>query len=369
MGNIPKRIAIIYDRVNKWGGAEQVLLALQELFPTAELFTSVYDAKSASWSKVFSKIHTSFLQKIPFLIHHHELFPWLMPLAFESHDLKNFDVIISVTSAECKGVQTLPGQLHLCYCLTPTRYLWSHEKFYMNTQSMFKKFLSIPLLRYLKKWEQVSKYRPDTYIAISNVVKQRIATYYNQDAEIVYPPVETKRKFTAQKGEYFVWIGRLVAYKHPEKVIKLFNKINLPLVIVGDGSEKRKLQKIAKKNIQFVGFVDDKTLRQTLVNSLAFISMHEEDFGISYVEAQAAGKPILGLKVGAVAEIIISNKTGTLFKTEEELKDGILNFRPEKFSSSECIKNAQRFSKERFLKNFAKVYTKAWKKYRTTYMY
>jgi len=181
------KVAIVYDRVNKWGGAERVLLVLHKMFPDAPLYTSVYDEKSAPWAGVFPKIITSFLQYLPFAKNNHELLPFLMPLAFESFDFSGFDLVISVTSEAAKGIITKPETLHVCYCLTPTRYLWSHhDQYFKNT--IFK-ILSKPFIVYLKKWDKIAAQRPDRMIAISTEVKNRIKKYYQREVKIVFPPV------------------------------------------------------------------------------------------------------------------------------------------------------------------------------------
>lgn len=180
------KVAIVYDRVNKWGGAERVLLTLHKMFPKAPLYTSVYDAKNAKWAKVFPKIYTSFLQKIPFAKSNHELLAPFMPFVFSRFNFDNYDLVISVTSEAAKGIITRPETLHVCYCLTPTRYLWSHYSLYFKNP--FLKFLSKPVINYLRKLDKVSAQRPDIMIAISTEVQKRIKKYYDRDSEIIFPP-------------------------------------------------------------------------------------------------------------------------------------------------------------------------------------
>ena len=157
MADLPSRVALIYDRVNKWGGAERVLLALHEMFPDAPLYTSVYNPATAGWAKVFPAVIPTFLQKFPLAKSNHELYPWLTPMAFETLKFDDYDIVISVTSADAKGIITKPGTFHLCYCLTPTRYLWSHEEFYKSQTSP----LFHPLFNYLKSWDLIASRRPD----------------------------------------------------------------------------------------------------------------------------------------------------------------------------------------------------------------
>lgn len=166
------KVAIVYDRVNKWGGAERVLLALQEIFPEAHLFTSVYHQKNATWAQSFVEVKPSFLQKIKFFQSHHELIPFLMPLAFESFNFKDYDLVISVSSEAAKGVITKNNTVHINYCLTPTRYLWSGSNDYFKDKRL--KFVSTPFINYLKYWDKVASSRPDEMVAISKVVQKRI---------------------------------------------------------------------------------------------------------------------------------------------------------------------------------------------------
>ncbi|HTK03903.1 MAG TPA: hypothetical protein VL401_04040 [Alphaproteobacteria bacterium] len=182
----PNKVAIVYDRVNKWGGAERVLLALHEMFPTAPLYTSVVDKKNAKWAKVFPKIYTSFLQHIPFAKSNHELFGWLMPLAFSSFDFSDYDLVISVTSEFAKNINTNSKTLHVCYCLTPTRYLWSHYEEYFENKIL--KFFTKPIINILRIIDKKSAQKPNVMIAISTEVKKRIKKYYGRDSEIIFPP-------------------------------------------------------------------------------------------------------------------------------------------------------------------------------------
>lgn len=367
------RVALVYDRVNKWGGAERVLLALHQLFPDAPLYTSVYNKKTAQWATVFPKIIPSFLQNLPFAKTRHDLYAPLMPLAFESFDLSEYDVVISVTSEAAKGVITKPGTLHICYCLTPTRYLWSgHEEYFKSARGR----LAQPLVAYLRAWDKVAAQRPDVMVAISQNVASRIKRYYGREASVIYPPVELQStksqapnfkqiqntKFTRQRrtsallnSGYFLVVSRLVPYKKIGLVVKAFNKLGLPLVIVGTGSEEKSLRKQARINIQFVGLVDDEKLSGYYQGCKALIFPQNEDFGITALEAQAAGKPVIAYKGGGALETVIEGKTGIFFKeqTVESLVRAARGFDSQTFKPENCMRNAQRFSKEIFLQKFA----------------
>ena len=362
MEDIPKNIAIIYDRVNKWGGAERVLLALHEIFPESPLFTAVYNPESAGWAKIFPQVIPSFLQKFPYAKSHHELYPWLAPLAFESFNFNQYDAVISVTSADAKGIVTQPKTFHLCYCLTPTRYLWSHENLYRSRLDPATRYITIPLFNYLKSWDFIASRRPDSYLTISSAVQTRISEYYSRDSRVVYPPVDTE--FFAQDAprpelsDYFLWVGRLVFHKGLELIIRVFNEINLPLVIIGTGSQEERLKNISGKNISFLGFIEDQHLVSYYRHSRAVLYFHEEDFGIVPVEAMAAGRPVIGLRKGGLEETVIHGLTGHLIdqSTPQALKDALLSFNHLAYDSKTISTHAQKFSKEHFKEEFVKVF-------------
>jgi len=355
------KVALVYDRVNKVGGAERVLLAMHEIWPDAPLYTAVYDSARARWASVF-EVRPSFLQWFPWAKTHHELYPWGTPMAFESFSFDGFDVVISVTSAEAKDIITKPFTLHVCYCLTPTRYLWSGYKQYQESpgiglprvmaRTVFEKM--VPTLR---KWDIISSRRPDSYIAISNIVAKRILQYYRKTPDkIIYPPVDTNL-FTCNTGRmkrkqagYFLVVSRLVGYKRVDLIIDAFTVLGWPLVVIGTGWEKDELVARAGPNIRFVSYLTDKELVLYYQNCRAFVYAGVEDFGIVAAEAQACGKPVIAYKNSGVAEIVIPGKTGVLFDHQSvpSLIGALKEFAKSWYDSRLCRKNAERFSKERF---------------------
>ena len=371
MENLPKNIALVYDHVNKWGGAESVLLALHQLFPQAPLYTSVYNSKAAPWASVFSQVIPTFLNK---LSSRHEFMPFLTPISFETFDFSKYDAVISVTSADAKGIVTKPQTFHFCYCLTPNRYLWSHHLEYKSQISPLLRLFSMPIFKYLKYWDKVAAHRPDTFVSISGTVARRIRKYHQIDSEVIYPPVNlapfSNNYPKPNEKDYFLYVGRLVSYKHPELIVKIFNDLGLPLVVVGTGHLEKKLKSLANKNIIFAGFVSDSVKISYLQNCKALLSLHEEDFGIVPIEAMACGKPVIALNAGGVSETVVHNKTGILVDSLDivYLKDVISSFSVEKFDSIIIKKHAQKFSQEKFFEKFAKVFTNQWKTYRNIYM-
>lgn len=371
------KVAIIYDRINKWGGAERILLALNKLFPDAPLFTSVYNPKKATWANVF-KIKTSFLQNFPFATSYHELYAGLMPLAFESFNFTDYDLVISVTSEAAKGIMTSPKTKHICICLTPTRYLWSgYDEYFKND---FFKFLTKPIILYLRFWDKIAAQRPDVMIAISENVQERIKKYYDCNSVVIYPPVTLSQKshpgvakshdriFSEKDAiaslqhdnkNYFLVVSRLsrfTQYKRVDIAIEAANKLNINLKIVGDGDIDY-FRKKASKNIEFLGHVTDQELASYYKNCKALIFPGNEDFGLVMVEAQIFGKPVVAFRGGGALEIIKEGKTGEFFnqQTVGSLIKILQRFKETSYNSKDCISNAQKFSQKRFEKELTAI--------------
>lgn len=367
------KVALVYDRVNKFGGAERVLLALHQIWPKAPLYTAVYDSSAAPWAADF-KVIPSLAQKFPLAKKHHEFYPWLMPFAFENFNFDSFDVVISVTSAEAKGIITKPGTLHLCYCLTPTRYLWSSYQHYLKNPryglfNLPAKLLMKPTLSKLRQWDKIAAQRPNYYLAISQTVAKRIKKYYQRKAEVIYPPVDTE-KFrplkTRKDKSYFLVVSRLVSYKKINIIIDAFNQLGLPLKIIGDGTERRSLEKKAKANIEFLGQrLTDEQLLSYYQNCLALVFSAKEDLGLVSLEAQACGRPVIAYKIGGVGETIIKGETGMFFypQTSKALIKAIKSFKAEKFKSEDCYNNAKSFSQKKFKIKFKSFVEEQWKKH------
>lgn len=362
------RVALVYDRINKWGGAERVLLALHELFPDAPLYTSVYNQEKAEWANVFEKkgqkIQTSFLQRFTLARESHELFGSVMPITFESFDFSEYDVVISVTSEFAKSIITKPETHHISIILTPTRYLWSGYDHYFRNRLL--RIVSSPIVKYLRSVDKTVAHRPDTLIGISKEVQDRIKKYYGRSSVLVYPPVDKAFDITLKKNDeqdtkrYFLVVSRLVSYKKIDIAIKAANELHLPLLIIGEGHDKKRLQKMAGSTIEFLGFVPEKELSHYYNNAQALLFPGEEDFGIVMVEAQMHGLPVIAYNAGGANEIVIQGKTGELFDKQnvESLVKILKNFDKTRYNSKSSIANAQRFSKENFKKNIRAVVDK-----------
>jgi len=326
-----QKIAIVYDRVNtSFGGAEKVLLALHQLYPQADLFTSVYHRRKAQWAKVFN-VKTSFLQKIPFAKRWHRPFVVLMPLVFESLDLRAYQIIISVSSAEAKGVITRSDQLHFSYLLTPPRYLYHYQESYWQKNKLLRwpiiKTLAKKSLNYLKKWDHLAIHRPDLIVPISQSVAKRIHKYYHLDHQpVIYPPVDVKTfqallankpLNTKEEHTYYLVVSRLVPYKNIDLAIRACIKLDRQLIIVGDGPEYRHLKKLSHellldknkktanfKQIIFQKRVSDAQLSQLYAHARALLMPGIDDFGIVALEANLHALPVIIHQHSGASELL-----------------------------------------------------------------
>ncbi|MFA5107160.1 MAG: glycosyltransferase [Patescibacteria group bacterium] len=360
------KIALIHEHLAQDGGAERVLQAFQELYPDAPTYTLVYDRKRANPSFRDRKIYTSFIQKIPLGLRHYQWFlPW-MPTAVEHYDLSEYDVILSSCSAFAKGVITRPDSIHICYCHSPTRYLWSDTYSYVQELRyplLIKKLIPFILPR-IRLWDQLAAQRVDEFIANSQSVRQRIAKYYRRSSEVIYPPVEM-RNFQVSDGydNYFLIGGRLVPYKRYDLAVHAFNQLGLPLKIFGDGPEEKRLRKIAKANIEFLGPVSEQQKAQLMRRAKAFIYPQEEDFGITAIEAMAAGRPVIAFAKGGALDTVVENKTGIFFADQHwaALADAVLRFKPETFDPAVIRAHAETFNQDRFKEQIGKLVEERWR--------
>ena len=347
------KVALVHDYLNQYGGAERVLQALSEIFPEAPIYTLIYDKKRTGYVFSNKKIYTSFLQKIPFAKSYHRAFLLLMPLGIEQFDLSSYDLVISDSASYAKGIITLPSTVHICYCHTPIRYAWDDSYRYIKEfgyPSFFKKIIPF-FLNYIRIWDVQASKRVDYFIANSKFVKRRIKKYYRRKAEVIYPPVETKKFFISNSNkDYFLMVGRFLPYKRFDLAISVFNKLKLPLKIVGDGPEKSKLKKLALPNIEFLGLVSDEKLAKLYSNCKALIFPQEEDFGIVALEAMASGRPVIAYKGGGVLETVKEKETGIFFEeqTEESLMEAIRNFKESDFNPELIRNHSLKFDKEIF---------------------
>ncbi len=343
------KIAIVADWLTGRGGAERVVLAIADLFPQADIFTSVYQPEI--FPELSSRrVVTSFLQRMP-LGKKHQLWPTLRPLAFELLNLDDYDIVISSASAEAKGVLTKPETLHVCYCHTPTRYYWSHYHYYLEHPeyggwNWLVKLIMPALIHKLRLWDRVAADRADVFVANSHTTEQRIKKYYERDATVIHPPVDTSR-FTIgeQLGDYYLIVGRQTAYKRTDLAITAFNHLKLPLKVIGTGPALKKWMLKARRNIEFLGRVSDAQVAHYLSHCRALIMPQEEDAGIVPLEAMAAGRPVIAYRGGGALETIIEGKTGIFFdqQTPSSLIEAVRKFTQVNWAPQVIQKHAERF--------------------------
>ena len=346
------RIALVHDYLIQDGGAERVLQTFHEVWPDAPVFVLLHDRRKMPAFNDWD-VRPSFLQNLPFALRKFKYLLPLMPAATESYQLGDFDAVLSSTSAFAKGVITQPGTTHVCYCHTPTRYLWSDTHTYVKEQlpSLPVRLAAQPMLSRIRVWDRLAADRVDRFVANSETVRQRIAKYYNRSSDVIFPPVETANYRPSDRVEnYYVAGGRLVPYKRFDVVVNAFNKLRLPVKIFGTGPDYAKLKAMAKPNIEFLGRVSEQEKADLYAQAIAYIHPQEEDFGITAVEAMAAGRPVIAYGKGGGAETVVPGRTGVWMDEQswEELAGLIINFRPEQFDPRVIRAHAEQFDKEKF---------------------
>jgi glycosyltransferase involved in cell wall biosynthesis len=274
-------------------------------------------------------------------------------MAVEHFDFSKFDLVISSSSSFAKGIIVPPHTVHVCYCHTPTRFLWQERIGYLNDlpQPKILRMLLPPVLHNIRTWDRMAAERPDLMLTNSHTSRTRIKRYYNRDAEVIYPPVDVERiPLSSEPGTYWLAGGRLVGYKRFDLIVRAFAKLDLPLKIFGVGPEARKLQKMAGPRTEFLGRVGDEEKIRLYQGAFGFIHPQDEDFGITAVEAMAAGKPVITYKKGGGAETVVPGVTGIHMDTQswESIGDAIIRFKTEKFNPQIIRNRAEEFSINRF---------------------
>jgi len=366
------KVALVHDWLTGMRGGEKCLEVLCELFPDATLYTLLHKRGSVSETISRMKIKTSFIQNLPFSSSHYQKYLPLFPTAIEQFNLTDFDLVISSSHCVTKGVITSPETCHICYCYTPMRYAWEMYYIYFSQNSVSPLIRwSIPFfMNYLRTWDEKSADRVDHFAAISENVRRRIKKHYRRDSEVIYPPVDTEYfDLSRKEGEYYLVASALVPYKRIDLAILAFNELNLPLLIIGEGSEKKKLMKIAKKNIKFMDWLAGSELKGYYEGCKALIFPGEEDFGIVPVEAQACGKPVIAFGKGGVTESvkgaypdqeITSWHTGVFFypQTKDALIEAVQYCNSVRFDPERIREHSLRFDKKNFkekIKEFIEI--------------
>lgn len=346
-------LALVHDYLNQYGGAERVLDALHDLYPTAPVYTSIYapDLMPPHYRKW--DIHTSFMQRLPGVAQRHQLYLPIYPSAFESFDLSSYDLVLSSSSAFAKGVITEADALHVCYCHSPMRFAWNYHDYVRGERMPGRARRLLPfVLNYVRLWDEASSRRVDAYIANSRVVARRIRKRYARMATVINPPVDTSL-YTPRHGppgDYFLVVSRLIPYKRLDIVVRAFNKLRLPLKIVGTGRQEAELRTLANSNIEFAGRVSDAELKELYAGCKAFIFPGEEDFGISPLEAQASGRPVIAYGAGGALETVLEGATGEFFReqTADALAAVISHFNVNNYDPTAIRRHAENFDTQVF---------------------
>lgn len=347
------KIALVHDYLVQYGGAERVLEAFAELFPYAPIYTLLHDKDAMHGQFADKRIYTSFLQRLPFSRKRHRFYPPLMPLAIEEFDFSKYDIVLSDSSSYAKGILTRPETLHICYMHTPMRYAWDDCQKYTQDfgfPKMIKKLVPF-FMSPIRLWDKASAERVDLFLANSQFVAKRIKKYYHKEARVIHPPVNVNRFSIAPKqGDYFLMVGRLIAYKRHDIAIEAFNRLGLPLKIIGRGPEGERLKKLAGPNIEFLGRVSEEELPKYYAECRGFIFPQEEDFGIVAIEAMASGRPLIAFRGGDIVEHLEEGKMGEFFdeQTPEAIVQAVKRFDEKKYQPEYIRNKSLSFDKERF---------------------
>jgi glycosyltransferase involved in cell wall biosynthesis len=348
-------VALVHDWLNQLGGAEAVLENLVQLFPRAPIYTSIYWRDEMPPAYMDWDIRPLWLNHAPGIYDHYQQYFALYPAAWSSLNLARYDVILSNKSGFCHGLRARHRHrraLHICYCLAPTRYVWTFDEYARSEGMRASLRLAMkPLITVLRRWDYRAAQRVDHFIAISTEIQQRIKRYYRRDSDIIYPPVDIRR-FAPQPGhgDYYLIVSRLIPYKRIDLAIEAFNRLGLPLVIAGSGRDAARLENLAKSNVQFLGRVPGADLPDLMARCKAFIFPGREDFGITPVEAQASGRPVIAFGAGGALDTVIDGETGVLFEeqTVESFTAAVKRCNTLKFDSAAIRRHAETFSTETF---------------------
>lgn len=361
------KIAIVHDWLNQLGGAEDVLVVLKRMFPHAPVFTSIYDRRHmpAAWRNW--DIRSTWMDRLPLIHRHHQPYMPLFAWTWAHYRIPaGYDIILSNKSAFCIGAQGQPGTPHVCYCLTPTRFTYDYATYARqeNIPPGAGAILRV-LNRYLQRWESRVARRVTRFVAISGEVRRRIRRCYERDSVLIYPPVEMPPAPPAPQDDGFYLIAsRLLPYKRIDLAIEAFGRLGLPLIIVGDGRDRQRLESLAarqaKANIKLLGRVDDAVLADLLARCRAFVFPGAEDFGIAPVRAMAYGKPVIAYAAGGALDTVINEMTGTLFyeQSSEALIEAVQRNSGVTFAPVQIRQHAERFGVERFERELREVLSK-----------
>jgi glycosyltransferase involved in cell wall biosynthesis len=353
------KVALVHDYLNQAGGAERVVAVLHRMFPDAPIFTTLFDPRAVGKPLADADVRVSWMRRLPNWKRNFRRYMPLYPFAVRSFDLRDYDVVITSSSAFAKGVRVPPSALHLCYCYTPMRWAWSFDRYVdrsaMSSSARMAARLTLPALR---RWDTATSRGVDRFVAISTAVAARIRETYGRASDVVFPPVNVRR-FRADRpvADHFLVVSRLNAYKRVDLAVRACTALELPLVVVGTGPERELLQSIAGPTVRFAGRLSDRETTSLFERCRAFILPGEEDFGLTPLEANAAGRPVVAFAAGGALDTVRDGETGVLFReaTTESLAHALREVQARSWDRAALRAHAASFSEERFEARFRAV--------------
>jgi glycosyltransferase involved in cell wall biosynthesis len=351
------RVALVHDFLVDVRGAERVFLALCDLFPHADLFTAVYDEEGTEGRFAERTVHTSFLQRLrPNARTFRALLP-LYPSAMESLDLRGYDLVVSSSSAWAHGVIPDEDAVHVCYCHNPFRYAWNARQETLAARGPVGRAALGAVFQRWRQWDWIAAQRVDAYVANSQTTRRRVARYFGRDATVLHPPVEVDRFTTAAPGGAYVALSELMPHKRIDLAVRAFNALRLPLIVIGNGPDARRLRRLAGPTVSFAGRVSDAEAARLLARAQALVVTATEEFGIAAVEAQAAGRPVIALREGGVRETVREGVTGAFYERPEvdALVEAVRSFDALAVDPAACVASAKRFDTANFRRGLTAV--------------
>jgi glycosyltransferase involved in cell wall biosynthesis len=346
------KIALVHDYLFQSGGAERVIAALHRLFPAAPIYTTIAEPGVVNSLLPDAEIRTSWMQRLPGLRRHHRKYFMLYPSAIERLDLSEFDLVVSNSSAYGKGVRTRPDACHVCYCHTPMRFAWNFDGYAAQEEwGRLTRLALRPLVEWVRRWDLRTANQPSGYIANSSNIAGRIRRCYGLSSQVVHPPVEVSRFTpTTAVGDFHLVVSRLVAYKRIDLAIEAFNQLQRPLVIIGDGPARQHLERIAGRTIRFLGRCDDAVVADHYARCRALIFPGEEDFGLTPLEANASGRPVVAYAAGGALDTVVPGTSGVFFReqTPAALAAAVHECDLIPWDQQQLRRHAERFREERF---------------------
>ena len=350
------KVAIVHDYLNQQGGAERVVATLHRMYPDAPIFTTIYDAELMGEPFASADVRVSWMQHLPGWRKHFKAYLPLYPFAVRSFDLRGFDLVISSSSAFAKGIRVPKDTVHVCYCYSPMRFAWTFDDYVRRSSlSVFSRAAANMIMGPMRRWDVASSRHVGRFIAISNEIARRIRQTYDRDSDVIFPPVEVDRfRPSPEQGDYFLVVARLNAYKRMDLAVEACTARSLPLMVVGDGPERRQLQEMAGPTVRFLGRLPDAEVTDLFARCRALILPGAEDFGLTPVEANAAGRPVVAFAQGGALDTVRDGETGVLFHdpTSASLEEALVTVSERAWDPNLLRAHAETFSESAFAIRF-----------------